>query len=554
MAIQFENEVLGAISKIYESANGSKLNPKIFESNRNELSILKDMLQLSETEAFFFAVIFTLDLEEEGVSYKSLAEYLGCNSIELANFREVLKLLTEKGYLESKKKSGHFGRRSRTEEFLVPEEVKTAILDNKLPLKLEKKKPASVVEMLEKFYEYACQCDDGEIHTIELVSLTKALLDANCHFPMVQSIQQYQLAARDITLLLYVIWKNLTGDERVEIGRSVEGLLTTTAARISYTQSLITGKNPLIKLGLLEVKKANFLNSSDLILDEKGLELLALEGLKIREAGEDNHLLQPHKIPQKKLFFNPEELQHITMLEESLQNQKLLEIQARLQEKQLPIGITAILHGVPGTGKTETVYQLARKTGRSIYKVEISETKSKWFGESEKMIKQVFSRYEAMMKSSEKLPILLFNEADAILSKRKDTESSSVAQTENAIQNILLEELEKFEGIFIATTNLVKNLDPAFERRFLFKIEYSKPALDIKQQIWQNRLPFLSREEALVLARQYDLSGGQIENICRKVLIEEILQQKEVKFSQIESFCNAESFSASRSPVGFSKN
>ncbi|MGB8375101.1 MAG: ATP-binding protein, partial [Salegentibacter sp.] len=503
MAIQFENEVLGAISKIYESANGSKLNPKIFESNRNELSILKDMLQLSETEAFFFAVIFTLDLEEEGVSYKSLAEYLGCNSIELANFREVLKLVTEKGYLESKKKSGHFGRRSRTEEFLVPEEVKTAILDNKLPLQLEKKEPASVVEMLEKFYKYACQCDDGEIHTIELVSLTRILLDANSHFPMVQSIQQYQLAARDITLLLYVIWKNLTGDERVEIGRSVEGLLTNTAARISYTQSLITGKNPLIKLRLLEVKKAIFLNSSDLILDEKGLELLELEGLMIREAGEDKNLLQPLKIPQKKLFFNPHELQHITMLQDALQNQKLLEIQSRLKEKQLPIGITAILHGVPGTGKTETVYQVARKTGRSIYKVEISETKSKWFGESEKMIKQVFSRYEAMMKSSEKLPILLFNEADAILSKRKDTESSSVAQTENAIQNILLEELEKFEGIFIATTNLVKNLDPAFERRFLFKIEYSKPALDIKQQIWQNRLPFLSREEALVLARQY---------------------------------------------------
>ena len=159
MAIQFENEVLGAISKIYETSKGSKLSPKIFEATRDELAILTEIFKIPEREVFFFTVIFTLDLEEEGVCYKSLAEYLDCNSIELANFRENLKFLTEKGYLQSKKNSGHFGRRSRTEEFLLPEEVKTAILDNKLPLKLEKKKPASVVEMLEKFYEYACQCD-----------------------------------------------------------------------------------------------------------------------------------------------------------------------------------------------------------------------------------------------------------------------------------------------------------------------------------------------------------------------------------------------------------
>ena len=550
MAIQFENEVLGAISKIYETSKGSKLSPKIFEATRDELAILTDIFKIPEREVFFFAVIFTLDLEEEGVCYKSLAEYLDCNSIELANFRENLKFLTEKGYLQSKKKSGHFGRRSRTEEFLVPEQVKTAILDNNLPLKLEKKEPASVVEMLEKFYEYACQCDDGEIHTIELVNLTKKLLEANSYFPMVQKIQEHHLAARNITLLLYVIWKNLTGIEKVELSRSVEGILSSRTARINYTQSLVTGENPLIKLRLLEVNKANFLNSSDLVLCEKGLELLELEGLKLKET-EDKNLLQSDKIAHKKLYFNAEELKQIQMLENSLRNKKLQEIQTRLQEKQLPIGITAILHGLPGTGKTETVYQVARKTGRSIYKVEISETKSKWFGESEKMIKQVFSRYEAMMRSSKKLPILLFNEADAILSTRKDTDTSSVAQTENAIQNILLEELEKFEGIFIATTNLVKNLDPAFERRFLFKIEYTKPTPEVKQKIWKDRLALLADEEALVLGREYDFSGGQIENICRKVLIEEILQQQEVDFAQIQEFCKMESFSASRTSIGF---
>lgn len=81
------------------------------------------------------------------------------------------------------------------------------------------------------------------------------------------------------------------------------------------------------------------------------------------------------------------------------------------------------------------------------------------------------------------MPVLLFNEADAIISKRKDVGRSNVAQTENAMQNIILEELENFEGIFIATTNLVSHLITAFERRFLFKIEFRKPELPVKIEL-----------------------------------------------------------------------
>jgi SpoVK/Ycf46/Vps4 family AAA+-type ATPase len=69
-------------------------------------------------------------------------------------------------------------------------------------------------------------------------------------------------------------------------------------------------------------------------------------------------------------------------------------------------------------------------------------------------------------KTQKACPILLFNEADAIIGKRKSTDSSSVADSENAIQNVLLEELENFDGILFATSNLVANLDSAFERRF----------------------------------------------------------------------------------------
>ena len=102
-----------------------------------------------------------------------------------------------------------------------------------------------------------------------------------------------------------------------------------------------------------------------------------------------------------------------------------------------------------------------------------------WYGESEKIVKGIFTRYKRMCKRSSVKPILLFNEADAILSKRHNMDGGrSTDQTENTIQNIILEEMEKLDGILIATTNLADNLDKAFERRF-----YSRSGLN--GQLWK---------------------------------------------------------------------
>ena len=85
----------------------------------------------------------------------------------------------------------------------------------------------------------------------------------------------------------------------------------------------------------------------------------------------------------------------------------------------MPSGITVLFHGAPGTGKTASTYQIAKNTGRDIMMVDISDTKSMWFGESEKRIKAVFADYNKSLKYSKIAPILVFNEADAVFSKRK---------------------------------------------------------------------------------------------------------------------------------------
>ena len=149
------------------------------------------------------------------------------------------------------------------------------------------------------------------------------------------------------------------------------------------------------------------------------------------------------------------------------------------------------------------------------------------------------------------MPVLLFNEADGILSKRKDVSSGNVAQTENAIQNIILEEMEKLEGIMIATTNLADNLDAAFERRFLFKIKFENPSVDAKKKIWKSKLNWLSESDLAAFAQDYDLSGGQIDNIVRKITMDEVLTGSRPNFEELRNLCKNEKLGSTEKRIGF---
>jgi SpoVK/Ycf46/Vps4 family AAA+-type ATPase len=218
------------------------------------------------------------------------------------------------------------------------------------------------------------------------------------------------------------------------------------------------------------------------------------------------------------------------MLSESLVQKNLEAMQSRLEEKGLPKGIAVILYGAPGTGKTETAYQLARQTKRKILHVDIAESKSMWFGESEKKIKKIFTDYRMLCKSCrrhrENTPILLFNEADSIFGKRLTQVQHSVDQMLNTMQNIILQEMESLDGILIATTNLTENLDDAFDRRFLYKIKFDKPTEEARASIWRSMIPDLSELDVHTLASKYDFSGGQIENIARHYAIDNILHDR----------------------------
>ena len=174
-------------------------------------------------------------------------------------------------------------------------------------------------------------------------------------------------------------------------------------------------------------------------------------------------------------------------------------------------------------------------------------------GESEKNMKEVFRRYRECVRTAGKVPILLFNEADAVFGIRREGAGSAVDKMENSLQNIILQEMEDLDGILIATTNLTCNLDKAFERRFLYKVRFDRPSPKAKARIWRSMIPGLGEAEAFRLATEFDFSGGQIENVARKKTVRELISGEAASFGQIREYCLEESIGgeSSRRKIGF---
>ena len=176
-----------------------------------------------------------------------------------------------------------------------------------------------------------------------------------------------------------------------------------------------------------------------------------------------------------------------------------------------------IFYGAPGTGKTMTAYSLAKSMKRPVLSFDCSKILGQYVGESEKNVRAIFDNFYDLSKKSKSDPVLLLNEADQFLSARGGV-GHSTDKMYNQMQNIFLEQIEKFEGVLIATTNLLQNLDKAFSRRFNYKLEFKKPGLKQRLQLWQLMLPENADYEegfAIDTLASYTLTGGQINMIVK---------------------------------------
>jgi SpoVK/Ycf46/Vps4 family AAA+-type ATPase len=176
-------------------------------------------------------------------------------------------------------------------------------------------------------------------------------------------------------------------------------------------------------------------------------------------------------------------------------------------------GISVLFSGHPGVGKTMSATVLARRLGLDIYEVDLSQVVSKWLGESEKNLSDLFDAAEPGHV------VLLFNEADSLFGKRTADVKSSNDRYANLETNYLLQRLERFNGLAILTTNLAGAIDQAFKRRFTYDVFFSFPGPDMRAELWQRTLPAAARAADIdfeVLAERYELTGGFIKVACER--------------------------------------
>jgi len=229
---------------------------------------------------------------------------------------------------------------------------------------------------------------------------------------------------------------------------------------------------------------------------------------------------------------------------QNLMHQLDREVVAKLHEwgiKDKKAGIDAriIFYGPPGTGKTLTAHSLSRSLKRQVLSFDCSKILSMYVGESEKNVRKIFDTYADLTKQTKTEPILLLNEADQFLSSRSQGSGTSADQMHNQMQNIFLEQIEKFQGILIATTNLLENIDQAFSRRFNYKIEFKKPDKAQRLKLWKMMLPKNAPyEEGFEIEKlsSYPLTGGQI-NLVVKNTAYTVATRKEPSF-RLEDFVN----------------
>ncbi|MFZ9660084.1 MAG: ATP-binding protein [Arcobacteraceae bacterium] len=189
-----------------------------------------------------------------------------------------------------------------------------------------------------------------------------------------------------------------------------------------------------------------------------------------------------------------------------------------IKDKRKGIDARIIFYGAAGTGKTITALAIAKSMKKQIISFDCSKILSMYVGESEKNVRKIFDSYKELCLKTKSEPILLLNEADQFLSNRVTGNSSGSEKMHNQMQNIFLEQIERFDGILIATTNLLESIDKAFSRRFNYKIEFTKPTNEQRVKLWSNMLPLnLPSKETIDLEKlaTFDLTGGQIEMIIK---------------------------------------
>ena len=521
----------------------------------NDLALVQERFGISERAAILLADILELS-GRNGADENDLAKYLGVTNIQFIENQKYLRELVDRGVIQR----GNFrGRRCYR---VMPEATRAVEKEDRftaIPMT-----GLSADDLFTRFRmvfsDFQGQDDpdrsDRAIERLDTLVRDNQQLEFCRKALSTPLYTEHTVNIETERRIFYYLCHRLVsyGDASVDLDRLMEFTDYFEDDR-RMKRHISNGSTVLQRAGLICFgNNDGFSDNTTLALtDEVRNEFFHEVELAPEEQIHHKDLVSATTIKPKELFYNHVENEQIARLGELIEPEHFKAVQERLEKVGMRRGFNALFYGGPGTGKTACAYELARRTGRDLFIVDVSKLRSKWVGDSEKSIKAVFNIYRKLCRTAPQAPILLFNEADAIFARRFENVDSSVDQMNNTIQNIILQEMEDLEGLLIATTNMANNLDPAFERRFIFKIEFKLPEADSRARIWKSMITNLSEQDAAVLADKYNFAGGNIENIARKSMVDYVLSGEEPTLASLQSYCEEEMLSKNRqtAKIGF---
>lgn len=551
--------IITALNRVLELAHGSELSDGFWRESKKPLAFLTKELCMTRMQVVVLAILVE---SGEALSWRGICRFLHCSRLTVMTYSEEIEELVEKRWIVRRDAydiEGHF------EGFALSQGVVTALRHN-TPFVPEKIDGLGIQEFVDRMENYLDKNQKGRNSGFSYnEEWILQLCKANPQLPLCNMVLNLEDDIHVRSLFLMMVYDFAGWAESEDEGLTfsfIDDLYPEEYETDNMRKKLRDGSHPLIRRGLIEHRCEEGMANEDCYVLTRNCKEVLLEGYtpsksKCLACKNPEQDLKCHSsIKEKKMFYNSAEQEQIERLTGLLSQDNLRPIQQRLEQEGMRKGFACLFYGAPGTGKTETVLQIARRTGRDIMQVDLASLRDKYVGESEKNVRTVFRHYRDVCRRKEVTPILFINEADGVFGKRSTTEGNnpSVEKMNNTMQNIFLQEIEDLEGILIATTNLVCNLDPAFERRFLFKVEFKKPGTEVKAKLWSSMMGgSITEEEAMRLAKRYDFSGGQIENIARKRTIEYILSGKKATMEELDSFCQSELFDkkSGRRAIGF---
>lgn len=521
-----KNNSIALIDSIREIATVEEQEEATPENLENEkqqaLEAVTAFFHCNDQEARLYAHIINMGIDDQSFSEKGLLEACGLRYQQLPVVRRFLGKLLRKGCIK--------GEQDNSKQLFksfkaMPHFVKAVIFENKRLL--TRPSCANVSELVTQSYRLIRSFDpDLSDETSPLNDLLK-LHRRNRKFQLVKWLDELALSPQELGLLYFSLYSTLNGSDEIELHRYMQWGIPDTRERYLFSSALKKGSLPVLQHGLIHFKVNPDLFESEIQVLPKLMERV-FDNIELPNSSNPKYEgrnfihIRAGCIQRQTLLFDDELHTQLQKLEQLLEEHTYASMQQSLKSKSIIPGITCLLHGKPGTGKTASVHQLGAITQRDILQVNISQVRSKWVGESEKNLSNIFKEYYKLREQSDRSPILLFNEADAILAKRLQV-NNSADQMNNAMQNILLDELDRFDGILFATTNMVMQLDDAFERRFLYKLRFEQPGEQTRHRIWLSTFPEIDAAQLVNIASEFDLSPAQIQNLRKKVDIESIV-------------------------------